>query len=160
MCIRHFQDTDLKQKGNKKVLVFGAIPSIFSFNQDSEDFDDETKTVDNNIGMATINESILRFKVADLKREILLINTDNDIKVQTLERKILSLENDKKELSDKLKECHVQRSQEKVNNAKLEKQISALKKERYISWDDSKFSNVINEYLYVQNPNNDNNNNI
>lgn len=142
------------------MLVFGAIPSIFSFNQDSEDFDDETKTVDNNIGMATINESILRFKVADLKREILLINTDNDIKVQTLERKILSLENDKKELSDKLKECHVQRSQEKVNNAKLEKQISALKKERYISWDDSKFSNVINEYLYVQNPNNDNNNNI
>lgn len=159
VCIRHFQDKDLKQKGKNKMLISDAIPSIFPRKQDLKKVNNQAKAAD--IGTGTINESnqfesILRSKVADLKKEILINNINNDIKIQKLEQRILSLESDKKNMSGKLKEKRVQLLQKESKNAKLEKKICALKKEQYISSDDAKFSNVIYEYVYVQNFNENN----
>lgn len=156
VCIRHFQDEDLQQRGHRKALIPGAIPLIFPSNTAHSEYEcirDPAESADINFGMEVNEsrqiESIIRAELENLKREVLVINTENSLKVQRLEQNINSSENDKKELSDNLKNCQFLLKKEKAINAKLNAEISLLKKDRFISWNDTKFSNVINANFFI-----------
>lgn len=159
VCIRHFEEAHLKQNGSKKTLIPGAIPSIFTpKTTHAPDEEIQAEVADINVEMEVnnsdkITQSILRSEIANLKREILIINTTNDLKVQKLEKKIISLENTKQELYDKLKKCREECSKEKATNTKLNEQISVLKNKQFISENDTKFSNVTNANFYKKNSN-------
>lgn len=137
VCIRHFCDEVLKPKGNKKTLIDGAVPSIFKNRSDTPP--------DSTINANNQTESILRAEMADFRKQMLLISTENDIKSQKLQQTIFSLEKNKNMLLDKLKEIQKELAQERSKNGKLEKEICALKGEKNvlnISLDSNKFPNV------------------
>lgn len=52
-------------------------------------------------------------------------------------------------MSDKLKICQLLLKKERATNAKFNAEISLLKKKQYISWNETKFPNVINANFFI-----------
>lgn len=143
VCHRHFSSNDIIVQKKTRLLKLDAVPSIFA------DVEDACSNDDNNSDELKKNApcescEILQFEKTNLSKKIASMAIKHDIMIQKMKREIISLENRNKEMIDRFNASQKLLSKEKLQNLRLHNTVADLKKERYISPDDTKFmKNVI-----------------
>lgn len=148
VCKRHFSEDDFLKQGNQTTLVFDAVPSVFEHSAIIGD------RIENQIiGDGIIEDAIrssnrchqcpfLKDKVAGLKHQISILTIQHDITVQTLQQKIILLENRNEQKRDQINKVRKELSQEKNINVRLRDVVAELKNQNFISAEDEKILNV------------------
>lgn len=81
-------------------------------------------------------------QIVDLKKQIVQMNIDHDVKVQSMLRRIEDLQSLKMNNSSEMKEMRKHISKERERNIDLQRKIDEIKHQRYFSAEDSEIRNV------------------